>query len=240
MRQKFTITVADIPMNIICEESKETVDAAVSALDAQIRAMSASSGNSCTRTEAALLAALDATAQCMHLRERVKELEETVHRADPIGDSFEAGMLRGENEALRAELRVSRGTYDALLQDNATLFGLNAKLVRQNSEANARGDRMHDQVLSLLTEVRELREKLAAMCVDTREPSAAYTVREEQASIEVTPAEQQTTRKYEQMDLDDLLADAPRQAPVPATPVSAAVEDNALRISDMLDIEDEQ
>jgi len=235
MRQKFTITVADIPMNIVCEESKETVDAAVTALDAQIRAMSASSGNSCTRTEAALLAALDATAQCIHLRERVKELEEIVHRADPIGDTFEAGMLRGENETLRAELQVSRGTYDALLQDNATLFGLNAKLVRQNSEANARGDRMHDQVLSILTEVRELREKLAAMCVDTREPSAAYLTREEEATVEVTPLEQQTTRKYEQMDIGDLLADAPRQAPRPAVPA----EDSALRIADMLDIQGE-
>ena len=34
---------------------------------------------------------------------------------------------------------------------------------------------MHDQVLSILTEVRELREKLAAMCVETRDPSPALT-----------------------------------------------------------------
>ena len=240
MRQKFTITVADIPMNILCEESEETVNAAVATLDAQIRAMHASSGNSCTRTEAALLAALDATTQCIHLRERIRELEEIVHRGDPLGDTFQSALLRGENETLRAELQVSRGNYDALLQDNATLFGLNAKLVRQNSEANARGDRMHDQVLAILTEVRELREKLAAMCVDTREPSPSFAVREEEASIEITPEEQQTTRKYEQMDLDEILTTAPRVTPRPAAPMQASDDEAPLRIADMLDIESDR
>ena len=37
------------------------------------------------------------------------------------------------NEVLRAELQISRGENEALLQDNTTLFGLNAKLVKQNS-----------------------------------------------------------------------------------------------------------
>ena len=235
MRQKFSITVADIPMNIICDETAETVDAAVAELDAQIRTLTSAAGHSCTKTEAALLCALDYSTRCMHLKERVDELENYVSEADPTGDTYEANLLRGENETLRAQLQVSRGEYDALLQDNATLFQLNAKLVRQNSEANARGDRMHDQVLSILTEVRELREKLAAMCVDTREPSAAYLTREEEATVEVTPLEQQTTRKYEQMDIGDLLADAPRQAPRPAVPA----EDSALRIADMLDIQGE-
>ena len=39
MKQKFSITVADVPMNIVCEESRETVDAAVAALNAQIGAL---------------------------------------------------------------------------------------------------------------------------------------------------------------------------------------------------------
>ena len=111
---------------------------------------------------------------------------------------------------MRAELQVSRGSYDALLQDNATLFQLNAKLVRQNNESNARADRMHDQVLSILTEVRELRERLASMCVETRDPSPNYTVCEPEPEIEITPNEQQITRKYEQMDLDDILNTAPQ------------------------------
>ncbi len=208
MRQKFSVNVADVTMNIVCEESKESIDAATAALNEKIHAITASSGNACTRTEAALLAALDFTTQNGHLTARVAELEEFLSKADPTGDNFEASMLRGENETLRAELQIKTGVYDALLQDNATLFRLNAKLMRQNSEANARADRMHDQVLSMLTEIRELREKLAAMCVETREPQLAYQNYEQEPEIEISPEEQQITQKYEQLDLDNLFGES--------------------------------
>jgi hypothetical protein len=191
-------------MNIVCEATQETINAATEALNNKIQAITTAAGNGCTRTEAALLAALDLATQNIHQSARVKELEEFLHRADPTGDNFEASMLRGENETLRAELQVKNGVYDALLQDNATLFRLNAKLIRQNTETNARADRMHDQVLSMLTEVRELREKLAAMCVDTREPVLNYQNYEQAPDIEITPEEQQVTQKYEQMDPGDL------------------------------------
>lgn len=239
MRQKFSITVADVSMNIICDETGETVDAAVSELDTQIRSLTSTAGHACTKTEAALLCALDYSTRCMHLKERVQELEHYVSEADPTGDTYEANLLRGENETLRAQLAVNRGQYDALLQDNATLFQLNAKLVRQNGEANARADRMHDQVLSILTEVRELREKLTAMCVETRAPSASYSAYEEEPAIEVTPAEQQVTHKYEQMDLDEILNTAPKggRTAAPAAPLLDATgdEDTPPSIADMLD-----
>lgn len=209
MKQKFCVNVADVQMNIVCEETQETIDKAVGLLNDQLQALSAAN-RTCTRTEAALLAALDHVTRCLHLEERVRELEEFLHRADPTGDNFEASLLRGENETLRAELQLSRGAYDALLQDNTTLFRLNDKLTRQNGEANARADRMHDQVLSILSEVRELRERLASMCVETRAPSEAYQTYEEEPAIEVTPEEQQTTRKYEMMDTGEPLPAAPR------------------------------
>ena len=128
------------------------------------------------------------------------------------------------------------------MQDNATLFHLNAKLVRQNSEANARADRMHDQVLSILTEVRELRERLAAMCVETRPPSPTYAHYEEEPAIEITPREQQTTKKYEQMDLDDILGSVPRGARATGgAPLLDATEDEGAPVSltDMIDFDEE-
>ena len=227
MRQKYSITVADVTMNIVCDETQDTVNTAVSRLDSQLRALTSDKSHHCTKTEAALLTALDYVAQCLHLQERVKELEDFVHRTDPTGGTFEASLLRGENETLRAELQVSRGSYDALLQDNATLFQLNAKLVRQNNESNARADRMHDQVLSILTEVRELRQRLAAMCVETREPSPNYTAYEAEPSIEITPHEQQTTHKYEQMDIDEILNTAPRPAARATSPTGHPLEGSA-------------
>ncbi|MBP3397236.1 MAG: cell division protein ZapA [Clostridia bacterium] len=217
MRQKYAITVADIEMNIICDESQEVVDKAVSELDRQIATLCSSAGHSCTRTEAALLSALDYSTQCMHLRTRVDELQNFVDNADPTGDSYAANLLRGENEILRAELQVQKGTNDALLQDNATLFQLNAKLTKQNAEANARADRMHDQVLSILTEVRELREKLASLCVDTREPSATYTAEEPKPEVELTPEEVALNQKYSQLDVEGILQDVPKgTVPTPA------------------------
>lgn len=241
MRQKFSISVADVQMNIICDETQETVDAAVAELDKQIRTLTSVQGHSCTKTEAALLSALDYSTRCMHLKERVSDLEKRVNEADPTGDTYAANLLRGENETLRAQLAVSRGEYDALLQDNATLFQLNAKLVKQNGEANARADRMHDQVLSILTEVRELREKLTAMCVETRAPSAAYSTYEEEPAIEITPKEQQVTHKYEQMDIDEILNSAPRSGrSTPLSPMLDATGDNDMPagISEMLDFDD--
>ena len=204
MRQKFSVKVADVTMNIVCEETQETISAATEALNHKIQSITTAAGNNCTRTEAALLAALDVTTQNVHLAARVAELEEFLHKADPTGDNFEASMLRGENETLRAELQVKNGVYDALLQDNATLFRLNAKLLRQNTETNTRADRMHDQVLSMLTEIGELREKLASMCVETHEPPLMYQNYEQAPDIEIAPEEQKVTQKYEQMDLADL------------------------------------
>ncbi len=239
MRQKFSVTVADVPMNILCEETQSTIDNAVRELDAQIRTLTA--GAACTKTEAALLSALDYSTRVMHLLEKVRELEARVQEADPTGDTYAANLLRGENETLRATLTVTRGEYEAVLQDNATLFHLNAKLVRQNNEANARADRMHDQVLSILTEVRELRERLAAMCVETRPPSPSYAHYEEEPAIEITPQEQQTTKKYEQMDLDDILGSAPRGARAASTApmLDATEEDSAVSLSDMIDFDEE-
>lgn len=201
MRQKYSITVAGVSMNIVCEETRETVDAAVNALNAQIGNLTASSA--CTRTEATLLAALDAITKSMHQEEKIKELDVFLHRADPAGDNFEASLLRGENETLRAELQVSRGAQDAMLEDNATLFRLNAKLEKQNAESNARADRMHDQVLAVLTEVRDLREKLAAMCTDSPVPAPSYQEPEPAPQIEITPEETRVTEKYGQIELPE-------------------------------------
>lgn len=238
MKQKFSVTVADVQMNIICDETPEVVNTAVEELDRQIRSLTAG-GSSCTKTEAALLSALDFSARLMHQAERIKELENYISTTDPTGDTYEANLLRGENETLRAQLQVGRGKYEALLQDNATLFQLNAKLVRQNGEANARADRMHDQVLSILAEVRELRERLASMCVDTRSIPSSQTEYEEEPDIEITPEEQKVTRKYEQMNLDDILNTAPQGRNAANAPQNQLIDDTEngqpAALSDLLD-----
>lgn len=212
MRQKYAVTIADVNMNISCDETAEAVNEAVTELDTRIRELLTSAGSNCTKTEAALLLALDYCTRCAHAASRIRELEEHVNAADPNGDNFGASLLRGENETLRAELQVSRGTNDALLQDNATLFALHARSEKQSADANARADRMHNQVLALMTEVQDLREKLAAACVETRDLPEHFGTAEPAAKVELTPAEEEVTRRYGQMDIDEILHTAPGSA----------------------------
>lgn len=209
MRQKYAVTIADVHMNISCDEPQEVINEAVTTLDEKIRALLSSAGSGCTKTEAALLLALDYCTRCSHAESRIRELEDYVNAADPNGDNFGASLLRGENETLRAELQVSRGANDALLQDNATLFQLHAKSEKQSADANARADRMHNQVLALMSEVQTLRSKLAAACVETRDLPAHFGVAEPVPQVELTPAEEEVTRRYAQMDIDEILQTAP-------------------------------
>ena len=75
MKQRYTITVADIPMNVVTEESREAVEALVGVLDRRIREIYLKS-NRCSKTEAALLCALDYCSDKLKAQRKVKRLEE--------------------------------------------------------------------------------------------------------------------------------------------------------------------
>ena len=229
MRQKFAVTIADVHMNISCDESQEDINAAVTLLDEKIRALLADVGTSCTKTEAAMLLALDYCTRCTHAEKRIKELEDYVSTTDPNGENFGASLLRGENEMLRAELAVSRGMGDAILQDNATLYSLHTKSEKQSADANARADRMHNQVLALMTEVQHLRGQLAAVCVETKDLAENYGILEPVAPISLSENELEVTKKYAQMDLGSILETAPKN--------SVRGENAPQRIVDLLDVE---
>lgn len=197
MRQKFNVTVADVPMTISCEETEEVIAGAQSELDAGMRALLDAPGSNCNKMEAAILLALDYCTRLTHAKDRVRELEDYVNAADPNGDQFGASLLRGENERLRAELEVSRGVNETLSEDNNTLYSLHAKSEKQIAEANARADRMHDQVLALMAEVQDLRGKLAATCVETRNLPEGIGSTEPAVEVPMTEKEKETAARYE-------------------------------------------
>lgn len=196
MRQKFSVTVADVPMTISCEETEESIQKAETELDTGMRALLDAPGSNCNKMEAAILLALDYCTRLAHAKERVRELEDYVNAADPNGDQFGASLLRGENERLRGELEVSRSVNDTLLEDNTTLYSLHAKSEKQITDANARADRMHDQVLALMKEVQDLRGKLASTCVETRDLPEGLGKTEPAVEVPMTDKEKEVAERY--------------------------------------------
>ena len=97
MKQKYTITVADVPMNVISEESPEAVEALVGLVDRKMREI----GTACPKTEAALLCALDYCSERIKSQRKVKLLENSLATAELALEETER-----ENEALRAELEA--------------------------------------------------------------------------------------------------------------------------------------
>ena len=99
MKQKYTITVSDVEMNVICEESPETVEALVGMVDRRMREISAG-GKPCSK---ALLCALDYCADKIKTQRKVKSLESRLSASESTVEELEA-----ENEELRKELEALR------------------------------------------------------------------------------------------------------------------------------------
>ena len=98
MRQKYTITIADVSLNVVCEESPEAVEALVGIVDRHMREINSKS-NRCSKTEAALLCALDYCADKVKIQRKTKKLEALVAQ-----QSIEIEELNAEIAALKTKL----------------------------------------------------------------------------------------------------------------------------------------
>ncbi len=98
MKQKYTIRVADIEMNVITEESPEAVEALVAIVDRKMREIESSSKH-CTKSEAALLCALDSCSERIKAQRKIKLLESKLALAETTVEELEM-----ENEELKNQL----------------------------------------------------------------------------------------------------------------------------------------
>lgn len=98
MKQRYTITVADIEMNVVSDESPEAVEALVGIVDRKMREIALMSKR-CSKSEAALLCALDYCSDKIKAQRKIKALETKLAFTETALEDLQA-----ENEELRAAL----------------------------------------------------------------------------------------------------------------------------------------
>ena len=114
MKQKYTISVADMQINVLTEESQESVDYIVGIIDRRMRDIALKS-KKCNRNEAAILCALDFCADKIALKKALEELEDTLEEKDEQYEHaceklelIQKNCERLERERVRLEEELSR------------------------------------------------------------------------------------------------------------------------------------
>lgn len=98
MKQKYTIRISDIEMNVITEESPEAVEALVAIVDRKMREIEGASKR-CSKSEAALLCALDSCSERIKAQRKIKLLESKLALAETTVEELEI-----ENEELKKQI----------------------------------------------------------------------------------------------------------------------------------------
>ena len=104
MKQKYSITVADMELNIISDASPDEVENIVGILDRRMREVNLKSPR-CTKNEAAILCALSYCSERIAMQEAFKKVEKDAFR------------FAGENEKLKRTIEQMQEEIDRLRKD---------------------------------------------------------------------------------------------------------------------------
>ncbi len=108
MKQKYTITVADMELSIISDASPDEVENIVGILDRRMRDINLKSPR-CTKNEAAVLCALSYCSERIAMQEAFKKVEKDAFR------------FAGENEKLKKTIETLEEELDNLRKDAAVM-----------------------------------------------------------------------------------------------------------------------
>ena len=190
MKQKYTITVSDMELNIISDASPDEVENIVGILDRRMRDINLKSPR-CTKNEAAILCALSYCSERLAMQEAFKKVE---------NDAF---RFAGENSKLKKTIEEMQEEIDRLRKDAAVMRSIldraaTAAIVAQ-PEANApKGkvatrrttDKAEDEAEQISVFEEPKSEDVVAASTAPAAPIAPVAPIEELApSVEATPAE---------------------------------------------------
>ena len=143
MKEKYTISIADVQLNVIADGNREQIERIVGIIDRRMREILLKS-HQCPKTQAALLVALDlcadkidAKAEVEALREELGEQSEQLNRVRDNYDRAQSLNLKLESDKaeLEAEVARLRAVIDEARKNN-TVPEENAPVVEQLSIEN--------------------------------------------------------------------------------------------------------
>lgn len=121
MKQKYTLTIADMEINVVTDEPHESVERIVGIIDRKMREIALKS-KKCTKNEAALLCALDLCADKLALKQQLEEVEDTLEerneKFEHLCEKLELVQKNSERlERERARLENENGRLREMLDD---------------------------------------------------------------------------------------------------------------------------
>ena len=113
MKQKYTITVADLELSIISDAAPDEVENIVGMLDRRIRDIQLKSPR-CTKIDSAILCALTYCSEKIAMQEAFKKIEKDAFRATGENEKLKKTIesLQEELENLRKDAAVMRSILD--------------------------------------------------------------------------------------------------------------------------------
>ena len=125
MKKKYSLSIADVELNVTVDEAPETVEYIVGVIDRKMRDILLKS-RYCPKTQAALLCALDLCADKVKAKEEIDRLEDEV-------------------ETLKASLKASDDKYARAQGISIALEGEKARLEIENMKLRALLDEAKQQ-----------------------------------------------------------------------------------------------
>ena len=121
MKERYTISIADIQINILSDEPEEYVHATVAQLDEIVRDMTVKNKR-CSKLDAALLCALDSLSEKNKCDKRIKNLEAQISLYEATIRRLRQDMARMQSESAEKPVHPLK---EILREDAAALAGEN-------------------------------------------------------------------------------------------------------------------